>query len=149
MELTGTLHIPGPLPLVLDRLADPATLQAILPSGAEIAPKAEGLYGFTLRKTLAQIEIRQSGDLTIAPQPPEGIRVSLSTSHRLAGSVRLDLVLRAEGLASGQTRLSYTGTLTATGLAARLMRGRDMAIRGQMDRLLQRLKARILSAPSA
>lgn len=148
MRLNGLVEIAAPPAQVLKRLADPATLQAMLPGEARVTLKSPGVYGFTLKKTVGFLDVRQSGDLRLTQAGPDRAELSLDASHLLAGAVALKVSITTTPKPKG-TRIDYDGDLSATGLAGRLLRDREEGVKPYIRRIFQKLKAQIESAPSA
>lgn len=148
MQLAGDIALPLPPAAVRQRLDDAEVLRALLPGQAAITRTAPGRFDFTLSKSVGPLELRQSGKIELDEAPDGRLHLRLNASHLIGGSVQLLAVLGLTPVAAG-CRAALSGKIEARGLAGRLLRDREAQVRPYTDRILARLKAKLLAPPSA
>lgn len=147
MQLNGVLQIAVPAARVASALEEPEVLRALFPGEASVTRVAAGQYGFTLKKTLGFLELRQSGTIRLE-RKDRGVAMEVRAAHRIGGAADLLVMIGLEPAARGPaTRISYDGTLNATGLAGRLLRDREAQVQPYIARVFERIRAQIESAP--
>lgn len=147
MRLSGNVELAAAPDTVRAALMRPEVLRAMLPGECTVTPKGPGQFDFTLRKSLGFLEIRQNGTITIDSSAPGAEVLTLAASHMIGGSVDLTVAIGLAPFDSG-TAAVYDGTLTAKGLAGRVLRDREGQVKPYVQRVFEKLKARIDSAPS-
>jgi carbon monoxide dehydrogenase subunit G len=148
MQMNGVLEISVPPAQVLQHLAEPAVLSALLPGKGEVTQTAPGRYDFTLMKKVGFLEIRQSGQIHLTQPAADRALLALTASHLIGGSVAMEVTVNLTERPKG-TRIHYDGTVSAKGLAGRLLRDREQGVQPYVNRVFARLKAQIEAAPSA
>ena len=121
MQLNGMFRTPCTPDHMVAQLNDPAALAVMMPVGTEIQRTNATSYAFTLQRAFGPIKLKMHGALTTTPlgTGPD-CRMVIHAAHLISGKV--DLVLDLTFTPWHQkTQLSYQGTLTATGLASRLL----------------------------
>lgn len=141
MRLNGNVELAVAPEAVRAALNRPEVLRAMLPGDCTVKASGPGRFDFTLKKGLGFLEIRQNGTITLDSSAPGAEVLTLTASHMIGGSVDLTVAIGLAPFGTG-TAAVYDGTLTAKGLAGRVLRDRE----GQVKPYIQRVFS--LIAPS-
>lgn len=147
MRLHGNVELAVAPDAVRAALNRPEVLRAMLPGDCTVTAKGPGQFEFTLKKSLGFLEIRQNGTITIDSSAPRAEVLTLAASHMIGGAVDLTVAIGLAPFGTG-TAAVYDGTLTAKGLAGRVLRDSEGQVKPYVHRVFEKLKARIESAPS-
>lgn len=147
MRLNGNVELEVAPAAVRAALNRPEVLRAMLPGDCTVKATGPGRFDFTLKKGLGFLEIRQNGTITLDSSAPGAEVLTLTASHMIGGSVDLTVAIGLAPFGAG-TAAVYDGTLTAKGLAGRVLRDREGQVKPYVQRVFEKLKARIESAPS-
>lgn len=146
MQVAGSVFIRAPLARVAAALRDPRMIASVLPACRGIQTTGPDSYSVRIEYA-GPIPIGMDVDLTLQPFPG-GCAVVLKAGNLVTGrlSSRTDLTYAAE---TGGCRLSWEGSLAASGLAGRLLSGKDAAVVARANRMFTELGARIEQAAPA
>lgn len=147
MRLNGNVELAVSPSEVRAALNRPDVLRAMLPGDCTVTARGPGEFDFTLKKTVGFLEIRQNGTISIDSSTPGAEVLRLAASHMIGGSVDLTVAIGLAPYGAG-TAAVYDGTLTASGLAGRVLRDREGQVQPYVQRVFDKLKARIEAAPS-
>ena len=140
MDLSGQIRTACPPDFLVRIMRDPVALAQLLPAGSKVALNADGTYGFSVSKSVGPIKLSLPGKLQLV-QDPLGFDQVLTAhaAHLIGGKVdlALNIAIKAEGRI---THLSYAGTLTATGLAGRVLQEHRARANNSLKSALTRLK---------
>ena len=142
MQLTGMIRTTCPPDQLMALLDDPAVLALMMPGGSEIRQTSATGYAFVIRKAIGPLKLNMPGTLTLTPVGAGPDRhMTAHAAHLIGGKVDIDLNIRLATL-TGMTVLSYQGTMTATGLANRVLGEFEKRAQTGMRSVFLRLKQR-------
>lgn len=145
MHLAGKVSIRAPRPLVIAALHQADMLAAFLPGDVRVTARDASRFDVEFRRDFGRITVKLRGNLTIHPNVPgSSYHFVMHSKHLLAGSVNLEMTMQFDGKAP--TDMSYTGTLTVGGLAARMLAERQDRVQPKLDEMFAGLKQRIEAA---
>lgn len=125
MLIEGMIRTSGPAEVVVRGLADDATLKAIAPRGFEFRPVIDGRSDFTVRRGFGPIVLTLQGHMSVTPDDePQAWWLEVKAAHLIGGSVKVALNVTTTDPtpeSGNMGSLSWTGDMTATGLAGRLL----------------------------
>ena len=140
MQLSGQIRTTCPPTMLVGLLRDPAALVQLLPAGAKIDVKADGSMGFFMAKSVGPIRLTLPGTLTLAATGHNADQVLIAHAAHLIGG-KVDLTLTLAFATEGRiTQLVYTGELTATGLAGRVLKEHRERANASLKAAMTRLK---------
>lgn len=140
MDLSGQIRTTCPPDLLVRIMRDPATLAQLLPDGSQMDQTADGAYAFSVSKSVGPIRLTLPGRMSLTTDGTGHDQLlKAHAAHMIGGKVDLALTLRitTEGRT---TLLAYDGTLTATGLAGRILHEHRQRANGSLRAALIRLK---------
>ncbi len=140
MQLSGQIKTHCPAEFLLEVLRDPAAMAQLLPEGSKLEKTDEGVYSFTMTRSVGPIRLTLPGTLTLTPRGKGlGQRITVKAGHLIGGKVDLDLKVDVNE-ADGQTRVGYDGDVEATGLAGRILKEHHARANSAVKTSLTRLK---------
>jgi carbon monoxide dehydrogenase subunit G len=147
MELSGRTVFRVPQDRLAAALRDPEVLRRMVPACTGVTQLSPTEYEARIEKTAGPMTVRMTARISV--EPLDGNRYLLRAKGRnaLAGSVEAVLTLTLAP-APGGTSLGHAGHLTATGLAARLLSGREAMLAERTDGMFRQLREAIEAAPS-
>jgi carbon monoxide dehydrogenase subunit G len=140
MELSGQIRTTCPPDQLVRIMRDPATLAQLLPVGSKMDMTADGSYAFSVTKSVGPIKLTLPGTMQLQPTGQNHDQsLTAHAAHMIGGKVdlALTLTLTTEGRV---TILAYAGTLTATGLAGRVLKEHANRANGSLKSALSRLR---------
>ena len=142
MDLSGQIRTTCPPDLLVSALRDPAALVQLLPLGAKVEQTSPGVYAFSVAKNIGPIKLTLPGQMVLTSGATGHDQVlKAHAAHLIGGKVDIDLNIRLATL-TGMTVLSYQGTMTATGLANRVLGEYEKRAQTGMRSVFLRLKQR-------
>ena len=140
MDLSGQIKTKCPPDHLIAVLRDPAALAKLLPAGSRIDRNADGSLAFWVSKAVGPIRLTLPGKFQMtATGVGHGQVLTVNAAHLVGGKVDmvLNLAITPEG---GSTKLSYSGSLTASGLAGRVLKEHRARANVSLNAALSRLK---------
>lgn len=142
MQLSGKITIRAPRALCIASVQRAETLAAFLPGAATVVARDASSFDVEFRRDFGRIAVKLRGTLTISEEEPGQLwRFVLQAKHLLAGSAHMDIAMRFTG--TGPTGLAYDGTLTAAGLAGRMVTEHQDRLPLKLGEMFAGLKQRI------
>ena len=146
MDLSGSLPIHVPPAEVARLIHDPLMLAALVPACRAVQETAPGHYTAQIEYAAGPVPIRFQALITVIPvQPGQTYEMQIKGGTLVTGVVTVANLITLHPTARG-CRLEYAGTLSATGIARRMLLGREDALRTRTTRIFYRLKAEIEQA---
>ena len=140
MEISGLIRTTCPPDILLSAMRDATTLSHLLPEGSTMAMTPQGDYDFLVTKSIGPIKLNLPGKMTLTPTGNGSDHVlTAHAGNIIGGKVDLELNLQLQRH-DGHTRLTYSGELTATGLAGRVMREHRARVNGAVKAAMNRIK---------
>ena len=140
MKLNGSISTPCPPENVLPFLHDPVVLAKIAPEGFVFAQRASGQVLFSFQRRIGVLILKLSGKLTLRDMGDEAkSRVDILAEHRFGGSVMIGLDVTPQIGPDGAQTLAWSGTMEASGLAARIVKQRESEAHKIVTTLIERL----------
>ena len=140
MEVSGLIRTTCPPDFLVSALRDADTLARLLPDGSKLEATGDGHYAFSVTKGVGPIKLTLPGEMTLTASGKGHDQIlTARAAHIIGGKVDLDLTLAIEH-SGGQTRLTYSGELAATGLAGRVLREHRARANSALKAALTRLK---------
>lgn len=121
MKISGTVEFAASATRASKAIQREEHLAHFLPGGAKLSQRLDGGFDFIVQKDIGPVALRLPGVLTVAPDPAgNDLLFRAKASHVLGGSADLNLTMGFAGDAA-RCRITYDGTLEATGLAGKAM----------------------------
>jgi carbon monoxide dehydrogenase subunit G len=140
MKVAGALRILQPPARVAEALHDPAVLHHMLPACEGVEPLGPGRFRASMARKVGLLTLRVAPEIGLAPLPDgSGLDLTVEASSRIAGSLAARLCLGLEDDPVG-TRLTWDGTVEASGLAQRLLAERQDQVAERVRGLFITLK---------
>ena len=140
MDISGLIRSTCPPESLVSALRDARSLARLLPDGSTLEKTGDGQYGFSVTKAVGPIRLTLPGKMTLtATGTGHNQLLSARASHLIGGKVELDLKLIIDQQGE-HTRLAYSGTLNASGLAGRVLREHHARANSMLKAALTRLK---------
>ena len=140
MELSGQIRTLCPPDLLVTIMRDPVTLAELLPKGSKMHLLKDGTYSFSVYKTVGPIKLTLPGTLQLTPGANGHDQTLTARAAHLIGG-KVDLALALHITSDGRiTEVAYTGDLTATGLAGRVLQEQRARANISLKAALTRLK---------
>lgn len=142
MHLSGKITIRAPRARCIAAVQQADTLAAFLPGDATVVVRDAHSFDVEFRREFGRIAVKLRGTLTVSEEVPGDVwRFVLQARHLLAGSAHMDITMRFSG--TGPTTLAYDGTLTATGMAGRMITEHQDRLQPKLDEMFAGLKQRL------
>jgi len=140
MKLQGSIPTACPPEKVLCLLQDPASLGKIAPDGFAFAERSSDTVPFTFRRRIGVIMLNLAGNVALCQTAGKtSSQVTIEADHRIGGGVSIALDVSPQTGPDGAQSLSWTGTMEARGLTARIVKERaaeaDKIVRNLFERL--------------
>ena len=140
MDIHGKINTTCPPEIFLATMRDTGALLRVLPAGAQLTAEKDGALAFSMSKTFGPIRLTLPGQMSlIATGTGHDQILTARAAHVIGGKVDLDVTFSFER-AGGKTQLAYTGSLTATGVAGRVLRDHHGRVNHVFRSLLLGLK---------
>jgi hypothetical protein len=146
MELSGQTLFAVPPARLAEALQDPGVLRQMIPACTAVERLSPTEYAARIEKVAGPLTFRMTARVTVEPLGSDRYLLRASGRNALAGSVVAVLTLTLAADPAG-SRLSHTGHLTATGLAGRLLKGRQAALDARTEGLFRKLRQAIEADP--
>ncbi|QYZ71111.1 CoxG family protein [Neotabrizicola shimadae] len=146
MQVAGSVFVRAPSSKVAAALRDPNMIASVVPACRGV--QATGPDSYVLRIEYAgPVPIGMDVEMKLEPLR-SGAIVVMKAGNVVTGrlSSRTELTLAGE---AGGCRISWDGSLAASGLAGRLIAGRDDAVVARANRMFSELGAKIEQAAPA
>lgn len=140
MELSGQIKTKCPPDFLVAVMHDPAALAKLLPAGSRIDRNADGSFAFSVSKGIGPIKLTLPGKMHLTAKGAGHDHVlSIKAAHLIGGKVdmTLDLAITHDG---EMTKLKYSGDLTASGLAGRVLQEHHSRANASLKSALIRLR---------
>jgi carbon monoxide dehydrogenase subunit G len=140
MEISGLIRTTCPPDILLSAMRDATTLSHLLPEGSTMTMTPQGDYDFLVTKSIGPIKLNLPGKMTLTPTGTGNDHILTAHAGNLIGGkvdLQLNLALQSH---DGHTRLVYSGELTATGLAGRVMREHRARVNGVLKAAMNHIK---------
>ena len=140
MDLSGQIRTTCPPDLLVRIIRDPDALAQLLPAGSKMDLNPDGTYAFSVTKSVGPIKLTLPGTLQLTPGARGHDQILTARAAHLIGG-KVDLALNIQITAEARiTHMTYTGDLTATGLAGRILQEHRARANSSLKAALTRLK---------
>ena len=140
MDVSGQIRTICPPTALISSLRDGEALVALLPAGSKLEKAPDGSFAFTLTKDIGPVKLTLPGRMTLVPTGNgHNQTLTLRASHLIGGKIEMDLDVTI-GLIGGQTVMSCSGTLNASGIAGQVLRDRKARVHQVFKNALLRIK---------
>lgn len=149
MDLAGNIDIRAPHDRVAAAIREPEMLRPMIPGCVSVDPVSATEFAARIEKEVGPVTLKLTAQVIV--EPPElssTYRMQVAGKSMIAGSVRVsvDIVLTPR---QDVTNLAYSGTLEATGLSSRLLKGREADLMNRTNAMFLRLKGEIENPAAA
>lgn len=145
MKIEGQTTILGAADAVMAAMNNPAVLQAIMPSCSNARQVGPGRFVATVTRKIGPLSLSVDPEIEVAPLDAGQSRMAIRAGSRIIGQVQADLDLTLTSVAEG-TSLGWTGDITATGLANRILAERETRVAALVAGLFNGLKHKVEKA---
>jgi uncharacterized protein len=148
MHLSGTIQIVAPQDQVAAAMRQPEMLRQMIPGCVDVVQVSDTEFGARIEKEIGPVTLRLPVQVTVEPAETENsYQLQITGRSMIAGSVQVTVAVQL-GPESGGTRVDYTGDLRATGLSARLLKGREESLMHRTDAMFAKLKGEVEAHPT-
>jgi carbon monoxide dehydrogenase subunit G len=146
MELSGRTVFRVQQDRLAEALRDPETLRRMIPACTAVSQLSPTEYEARIEKAAGPMKLRMTARVSVEPLDANRYLLRAKGRNALAGSVEAVLTLTLAP-APGGTSLGHAGHLTATGLAGRLLSGREEMLAERTEGMFRELRQVIETAP--
>ena len=140
MKIHGSIPTACPPEKVLHLLRDPNVLGKIAPDGFIFSEPVAETMAFTFRRRIGVILLNLAGHISL--RQTAGVaesHIDIQADHRIGGGVSIGLNVTPLTGPDGAKTLTWTGTMEARGLTARIVKDRA----DEADRIVKTLFERL------
>ncbi|MBD3763682.1 MAG: SRPBCC family protein [Rhodobacterales bacterium] len=152
MDLNGNVFVALPPDRVAPALTDPEMLRRMLPGCPGLEPAGPGRWRAPMERDMGPLTLRLTADLTMQAVGPNAWRLTAQGGTMISGKVSAGFDITLEERAPG-TRMTYAGTIEASGLAGKMLASREESlrnyVRNMFGTLVGELEAAARNEPTA
>lgn len=140
MKIHGSITTACPPEKVLHLLHDPNVLGKIAPDGFIFSEPVAETMAFTFRRRIGVILLNLAGRISLRQTLGAAeSHIDIQADHRIGGGVSIGLNVTPQTGPDGAKTLTWTGTMEARGLTARIVKDRA----DEADRIVKTLFERL------